>query len=198
MPVKQPTCPGCGGPREEYTPGCQRCSARHSRWRATGNPQAKDPIPGKTTCANCGCPLDACNPDCDVCRKREYSRAKRENRKPSVPPRTKQVPRKTDNEIRATVEYNRKTLDAYIKTRRARLAKTQPAPRTPISIDITDMISESRAIEITGCTRTSIRRAIENGDLQHKEVQHGTQTRRFLSRTAVIIWATKKQRGRNA
>lgn len=123
------TCPGCGGPREEYTPGCSRCSARHSRWRAQGNPDAKDPIPGKTICAKCGWDLDETNPDCDTCRKRAYSRAKREGKIANVPPRTRPKPRKTEDEIRATTEHNRRALDAWLQARRARLNPENNHPR---------------------------------------------------------------------
>ena len=115
------TCPGCGGPREEYTPGCHRCAARHSRWRAQGHPDAKDPIPGKTSCAKCGWDLDDTNPDCDTCRKRAYSRAKKAGKIANVPPRTRPKPRKTEDEIRATTEHNRRNLDAWLQARRARL-----------------------------------------------------------------------------
>ena len=115
------TCPGCGGPREEYTPGCHRCAARHSRWRAQGHPDAKDPIPGKTSCAKCGWDLDETNPDCETCRKRAYSRAKKAGKIANVPPRTRPKPRKTEAEIRATTEHNRQALDAWLQARRARL-----------------------------------------------------------------------------
>lgn len=192
---KPATCPGCGKPREEYTPGCKRCSVRHSRWRATGHQDAKDPIPGKTTCAKCGYPLNKFNPNCDTCRKREYSRAKRENRKSHVPPRTTPKQR-TAEEIRATTAHNREALDAYLRARRERL-KTEPPARRTTSFDTSDIISENRAVELTGVTRCAIRRAVKNGDLDCRIAQHGAQTRRFLSRTQVLIWATRKQKGKD-
>lgn len=76
------TCPGCGGPREEYTPGCSRCSARHSRLRAQGEPRRKRP-----------------------------------------------KPRKTEDEIRATTEHNRRALDAWLQARLARLNPENNHPR---------------------------------------------------------------------
>lgn len=192
---KPATCPGCGCPREEYTPGCQRCSVRHSRWRATGHPDAKDPIPGKTTCAKCGYPLDKFNPNCDTCRKRAYSRAKRDGKKATLPPRTTPKQR-TAEEIRATTAHNREALDAYLRARRERLKNEPPARRTT-SFDASDIISENRAVELTGVTRCAIRRAVKNGDLECRVAQHGAQTRRFLSRTKVLIWANRKQKGKD-
>lgn len=188
-------CQGCGGPREEYTPGCPpRCSVCHSRWRATGHPDAKDPIRGKTQCAKCGSPLDKFNPNCDTCRKRAYSRAKREGRHANIPPRT--TPRlRTDKETRATTESNRKALDAWLQARRERLNQHRP-PHKAASFDAADLISENHAVEITGATRCAIRRAVKNGDLQCHTVQHGLQTRRFLSKTKVLIWATKNAKDR--
>lgn len=183
------TCPGCAAPVAEYTPGCPRCSARHSRWRATGHPDAKDPIPGKTKCAKCGSPLDKFNPNCETCRKRAYSRAKREGRPANIPPRTS--PRhRTDEEIRATTETNRKSLDAWLHARRERLKSAQTATHKAQSFDVADLISENQAVEITGATRTAIRRAVKNGDLECRTATHGQQTRRFLSKTQALIWAT--------
>lgn len=189
---KPTTCPECGCPRAEYTPGCSRCSTRHSRWRATGHPDAKDPIPAKTHCARCGYPLDKTNPDCDACRKRAYSRAKRAGTAANVPARTK--PRKTDEEIRATTEHNRRALDAWLQARRKRLAEIQPAPREPISTNTADLISETRAVELTGRTRTAIRNAARAGDLQCLEVRRPMSTKRFFSRAEVIAWATNHQK----
>lgn len=191
---KSTTCPGCGCPRAEYTPGCSRCSNRHSRWRKQGHPDAKDPIPAKTHCAKCGYPLDKTNPDCDACRKRAYSRAKREGRKADVPPRTRPKPRKTEDEIRATTEHNRRALDAWLQARRARLNTTPPAPREPISTDTADLISENRAVELTGCTRTAIRNAVKAGTLQCLEVHKPMSTKRFFSRAEVTAWATNHQK----
>lgn len=184
-PTKPTTCPECGCPREEYTPGCTRCSARHSRWRKQGHPDAKDPIPAKTHCAKCGYPLDKTNPDCDACRKRAGVKA-------DVPPRTK--PRKTDNEIRATTERNRRALDAWLQARRARLNTTPPAPREPTSTNTTDLISENRAVELTGRTRTAIRNAVRDGALQCLEVHKPMSTKRFFSRSEVTAWATNHQK----
>ena len=191
---KPTICPGCDGPVEEYTPGCHRCATRHSRWRAAGHPDAKDPIPGKTECARCGYPLDKVNPDCDTCRKRAYSRAKREGIKANVPPRTRPNPRKTEDGMRATTEYNRRALDAWLQARRARLSETPPEPREPISTNIADLISENRAVELTGCTRTAIRNAVRDGALQCLEVHKPMSTKRFFSRAEVTAWATIHQK----
>lgn len=195
-PTKPTTCPRCGCPRAEYTPGCSRCSTRHSRWRKQGHPDAKDPIPAKTHCAKCGYPLDKTNPDCDACRKRAYSRAKREGRKADVPPRTRPKPRKTEDEIRATTEHNRRTLDAWLQARRARLNTSPPAPREPISTNTTDLISENRAVELTGCTRTAISNAVKAGTLQCVEVHKPMSTKRLLSRSEVTAWAANHQKDR--
>lgn len=192
---KPAICPGCGGPLEEYTPGCPRCSTRHSRWRATGHPDAKDPIPGKTTCAKCGCLLDKFNPNCGTCRKRAYSRAKRDGRPANLPPRTSPKQRTTE-EIRTTTERNREALDAWLRARRERL-KNEPPTTRATSFDTADLISENHAVELTGVTRCAIRRAVKNGDLECRVAQHGAQTRRFLSRTQVIIWATRNQKGKD-
>ena len=170
-PTKPTTCSGCGCPRAEYTPGCSRCSNRHSRWRKRGNP------------------------DCDACRKRAYSRAKREGKKADVPPRTRPKPRKTEDEIRATTEHNRRALDAWLQARRARLNTTPPAPREPISTNTADLISENRAVELTGCTRTAIRNAVRDGALQCLEVHKPMPTKRFFSRSEVTAWATNHQKG---
>lgn len=191
---KPTTCSGCGCPRAEYTPGCPRCSARHSRWRKQGHPDAKDPIPAKTHCAKCGYPLDKTNPNCDACRKRAYSRAKREGQKADVPPRTRPKPRKTEDEIRATTEHNRRALDAWLQARRARLNTTPPAPREPISTNTADLISENRAVELTGCTRTAIRNAVQAGTLQCLEVHKPMSTKRVFSRAEVTAWAANHQK----
>lgn len=193
MPVKNPNCPGCGGPREEYTPGCHRCSARHARWRATGHPDAKNPIPSKTTCTKCGTPLDEFNPNCDTCRKRHQSRAKRAGENANLPPRTRPAPRKTPDEIRATTERNRESLEAWLQARRERLQATPPTPREPISTNTADLISENRAVELTGCTRTEIRRNAQNGDIQCLEVHKPMSTKRFFSRAEVLAWANRKE-----
>lgn len=147
-----------------------------------------------TTCIKCGAPLDHCNPNCDTCRKRAYSRAKRDGVDANVPGRTK--PRKTDEEIRATTEHNRAALNAWLQARRARLAETLPAPREPISANTADLISENRAVELTGCTRTAIRNAVQDGDLQCLEVHRPMSTKRFFSRAEVIAWDTNHQKGR--
>ena len=104
------------------------------------------------------------------------------------------MPRKTEAEIRATTEHNRRALDAWLQARRARLSKTPPAPREPISTDTADLISENRAVELTGCTRTAIRNAVKAGNLQCIEVHKPMPTKRFLSRSEVTAWATNHQK----
>lgn len=108
--------------------------------------------------------------------------------------RPRPKPRKTEDEIRATTEHNRRALDAWLQARRARLNTTPPAPREPISTNTADLISENQAVELTGCTRTAIRRAVQAGNLQCVEVHKPMSTKRFFSRSEVTAWAASHQK----
>jgi len=96
--------------------------------------------------------------------------------------------------MRATTEHNRRALDAWLQARRARLNTTTPAPREPIGTNIAGLISENRAVELSGCTRTAIRNAVKAGTLQCLEVHRPMSTKRVFSRSEVTAWATSHQK----
>lgn len=156
-------------------------------------PRRKKPGPIENYLHQMRDPLDEFDPNCDTCRKRHQSRAKRAGENANLPPRTRPAPRKTPDEIRATTERNRESLEAWLQARRERLNATPPTPREPISTNTADLISENRAVELTGCTRTAIRNAVRDGALQCLEVHKPMSTKRFLSRAEVLAWANRKE-----
>jgi predicted amidophosphoribosyltransferase len=75
-------CRGCGGPRDEYTPGCRTCGARHRQRRvkklACAIPPKPHGRPRATHCSRCGGDADKRTPRCTTCAKRLKNRAKRD------------------------------------------------------------------------------------------------------------------------